>query len=180
MLAAEEPLADRATAASERTASIDEAAFHAFYRRHARLLWSYVRRASGHDWLADEILQDAFCRLLRANLGTLDEHALRAYLYRTASNLLIDHWRKAKRERTEPLEGADTLAAKSDPIALRMDLTRTLGVLKPQERALVWLAYVEGEAHEEIAASLNLKVKSVKVLLSRARHKLAQLLRAKA
>jgi RNA polymerase sigma-70 factor (ECF subfamily) len=46
-----------------------------------------------------------------------------------------------------------------------------------RERALLWLAYVEGAEHREIAESLNLKEKSVKVLLYRARRKMEAVLR---
>ncbi len=48
--------------------------------------------------------------------------------------------------------------------------------LKPQERALLWLAYVEGYEHREIAGVLNLSTVSIKVLLFRARRRLAALL----
>ena len=45
--------------------------------------------------------------------------------------------------------------------------------LKPQEQALLWLAYVEGFDHGEIASALQVKEKSVRVLLFRARKRLA-------
>jgi RNA polymerase sigma-70 factor (ECF subfamily) len=48
-----------------------------------------------------------------------------------------------------------------------------------QERALLWLAYVEGHQHTEIAEMLGLKSLSVRVLLFRARRKLVNLLEAK-
>jgi RNA polymerase sigma-70 factor (ECF subfamily) len=48
--------------------------------------------------------------------------------------------------------------------------------LKPQEQSLLWLAYVEGFDHREIAATLRLREKSVRVLLFRARRRLAALL----
>jgi RNA polymerase sigma-70 factor (ECF subfamily) len=41
----------------------------------------------------------------------------------------------------------------------------------------MWLAYVEGADHREIAAALGLRERSVRVLLHRARRKLATLLR---
>jgi DNA-binding NarL/FixJ family response regulator len=49
--------------------------------------------------------------------------------------------------------------------------------LKPRERALLWLAYVEGYAHNEIAGTLDLNEKSIKVLLFRARRNLERILR---
>ena len=64
-----------------------------------------------------------------------------------------------------------------DP-ALRVDMMRVFGQLKPQQRQLMWLAYVEGASHLEIATALGLRERSVRVLLHRARRRLAALLRA--
>ena len=56
---------------------------------------------------------------------------------------------------------------------LRMDLETALGQLKTRDRALLWLAYVEGYEHREIAKILDLAEKSVRVLLFRAKKKMA-------
>lgn len=58
-------------------------------------------------------------------------------------------------------------------------MARTFEELSQRERALLWLAYVEGESHEEIATSLGLRRRSIKVLLFRARRRLRDLLKAK-
>ena len=49
-------------------------------------------------------------------------------------------------------------------------------VAKPRDRAMLWLAYAEGSSHEEIATVLGVKRASVKLLLFRARRRLAGLL----
>jgi RNA polymerase sigma-70 factor, ECF subfamily len=49
--------------------------------------------------------------------------------------------------------------------------------MKPRERAMLWLAYVEGRTHQEIGAILDLQAASVRVLLFRARGVLARRLR---
>ena len=56
------------------------------------------------------------------------------------------------------------------------DEMRMFERLKMREQTLLWMAYVEGFDHREIAAALQLKEKSVRVLLFRARKKLAGLL----
>jgi RNA polymerase sigma factor (sigma-70 family) len=56
-------------------------------------------------------------------------------------------------------------------------MTRVFNELKPRERALLWLAHVEEADHEDIAEAVGVKVKSVKVLLFRARKRLGELLR---
>ena len=49
--------------------------------------------------------------------------------------------------------------------------------LKPRERDLLWLAYAQGSSHKEIAETLGLKTASIKLLLFRARRRLATYLR---
>jgi RNA polymerase sigma-70 factor (ECF subfamily) len=50
--------------------------------------------------------------------------------------------------------------------------------LRPRDRTLLWLAYAQGCSHEEIAASLGLRISSLKTLLFRARQRLVSLLGA--
>jgi RNA polymerase sigma-70 factor (ECF subfamily) len=120
-------------------------------------------------------VQDAYLRLLRAPPATEDVQQLRALLFRIASNLMVDYWRQRQRERLAPEDRA--IATTSDPdAALRVDMARTFGQLKPQQRQLLWMAYVEGADHREIAIALGLHERSVRVLLHRARQKLARLL----
>ncbi len=65
----------------------------------------------------------------------------------------------------------------AEATAQRTDLRRAMGRLRPRERALLWLAYGQGHAHAEIAETLGVKTGSVKLLLFRARRRLATLLR---
>lgn len=155
---------------------MDETAFHAFYQRTARPLWSYVRRLTGDRAVADDVVQTAFCRMLAAPIGETDEAHLRAYVFRVASNLVVDHFRRAKRERGAEARERVQDGSTDGPIAARLDMARTLERLEPRERAMLWLAYVEGADHREIAASLGVKEASVRVLLFRARKRLAGLL----
>jgi RNA polymerase sigma-70 factor (ECF subfamily) len=60
---------------------------------------------------------------------------------------------------------------------LRLDMIRMFQQLRPQERQMLWLAYVEGANRQEIADTLELRDPSVRGLLHRARRKLASLLK---
>ena len=71
--------------------------FEAFYLRTSRLLHGYLCRLSRDPATADEVLQEAYVRLI--NAPDMEEQVRKAYLYRTATNLLRDRWRKQKRER---------------------------------------------------------------------------------
>ena len=191
--AAGEDLAGRDSTASDATDTpavaqrMDAAAFQVFYAKTAPALRGYIRRAAGNEALADDILQESFLRFLRADLhqfndarfkdAPLADAPLKAYLYKIATSLVIDHWRRVQRERRWSLRnfvGSEPAADPkdhSDSEALRF-----FRRLKPQEQLLLWLAYVEGFEHREIAAALQVKEKSVRVLLFRARKKLARTL----
>jgi len=161
---------------------LTETEFQDLYRQHARPLWAYLFRLTGNTADADDLLQESFCRLLATPLATRDDTQLRAYVFRVATNAATDLWRRGgrSRRREEPLtdESAGAAPGREDA-ALKHDMARTFGDLKPQERMLLWLAHVEGSEHREIAAALGLKAASVPVLLFRARRKLAGLLRKK-
>ena len=154
---------------------ITEAAFQAFYQDTGPMLRGYIRRAANNSALADDVFQETFLRFLRSCPAGLDDRQQRAYLYRTATSLLVDHWRRLKRERMWSLKTIFDERV-PDKQALGEDMTRLFARLKPQEQALLWLAYVEGFDHREIAAALELRAKSVRVLLFRARKKMAGIL----
>jgi len=181
---------DLTAAESAAARRMDAAAFQVFYAKTAPGLRGYIRRASGNEALADDILQESYLRFLRADLFqfkdaqfrdarfndvTRSDAPLKAYLYKIASSLLVDHWRRLKRERRWSLwnflGGEPVTHPKSES-----DSMRFFRRLKPQEQLLLWLAYVEGFEHREIAAALRLKEKSVRVVLFRARKKLARTL----
>ncbi len=79
---------------SEETFHMDEESFRGFYERTARSLWAYLSRASGDPSLADDLLQDTYYRFLRAALPETTEAHRKNYLFRIATNLLRDHWRR--------------------------------------------------------------------------------------
>lgn len=173
-----------AVTAERRHGVLDEADFVALYRSLGRPLWSYLYRMLGDGAEADDVLQEVFLRYAQAPLDTRDPAQIRAFLYRIASNLAVDHLRRRQREQkvmaVEPVP-EDVVATPDTErdLVRRRDMAKTFRALKPAHRALLWLAYVEGSSHEEIAASLGLARRSVPVLLFRARKTLAGLLKGK-
>jgi len=80
---------------------LDEAAFAAFHARTSRALRAYVYRVVGNGSDADDIVQEAFLRMLRADVPADGEEHLRRYVYRVASNLIVDGGRRRRREQEE-------------------------------------------------------------------------------
>lgn len=162
-------------------APMDEVRFEIFYRRTAGGLWSYLFRMTGDQATADDLLQKAFFRYLRANPELATEEHQRRWLFRTATNLALDHFRETKRERNRvELDAVSAASPSREPRdVLRHDMMKTFAELKPRERALLWLAHVEEANHEDIGEALGVQSASVKVLLFRARKKLGELLTRK-
>jgi RNA polymerase sigma-70 factor, ECF subfamily len=163
---------------------MDEGAFRIFYDRTARPVWAYLARMTGDPRLADDLLQEAYYRFLRARVDHENEAHQRNYLFRIATNLVRDVRRRPRAEAASiadvprAADAADPRTADvADAAALRVDLARAMQRLSPRERDLLWLAYAQGSSHDEIAAALGLKTSSIKMLLFRARRRLAALLR---
>jgi RNA polymerase sigma-70 factor (ECF subfamily) len=154
---------------------MDQDEFTAFYHETAAALRGYIRRVSGEEQAADDLLQETYLRFLRAKPAADDRAGRKAYLYKTATAAIYDRWRRRRRERLWSL--AFRFREETPPAAGTGDVTRCFQKLKPRERALLWLAYVEGCAHDEIAGTLDLSEKSVRVLLFRARRNLERILR---
>ncbi|MBX7220377.1 MAG: RNA polymerase sigma factor [Blastocatellia bacterium] len=155
---------------------MDESEFSRFHHQTARPLWAYLHRLTSDPALADDLLQEAYLRLLRSRVTAPDEIHLKAYLYRIATNLVHDHWNRQKQKTGYVAEARqmapETLVDPTQDFAMAQAFQK----LTLQERSLLWLAYVEGHLHREISQVLHLKEGSIRVLLFRARRKLAQLL----
>jgi RNA polymerase sigma-70 factor (ECF subfamily) len=165
---------DDESAAIDMPFAMDEDAFRAFYDRTAPALWAYLSRLSGDRQLADDLLQESYYRLLRSRESFEGEAHRRNYLFRIATNLVNDSRRgRFAAWRTVPLP---ELSAEGGSPEARADVQRALARLKPRERALLWLAYAQGSSHSEIAGVLGVKTGSIKLLLFRARRKMAALL----
>lgn len=162
---------------------MDEESFRAFYERTSRAVWVYLARITGDRQLADDLLQEAFYRFYKAGAAHQDEEHRRNSLFCIATNIARDVNRRKVRHPMEQLEIDEHFqetAAIDARIAERFegstDLWRAMARLKPAQREMLWLAYALGSSHAEIAEILGVKSGSVKILLFRARRKLAVLL----
>ncbi len=66
---------------------------------------------------------------------------------------------------------------RAEPSPGDSDVGRLFDALRPRDRALLWLAHVEGRDHREIGRLLGVRAISVRVLLFRARAELARRIR---
>ena len=155
-----------------------EAEFEAVYERTVRPLRAYLLRLGGDAALADDVLQDTYYRFLSMEPAKRQAAPERPLLYRIATNLMYDQFRRSRRERHATFDWPWSHREDERP-DLPHDMARVFAELKPQQRSLLWLAYVEGWSHAEIAEVLGLRSRSIRVLLFRAKSALAQHMRSR-
>lgn len=152
---------------------MDQPAFAMLYARTAGPLCGYLRKLTGNAAVAEDLMQDAYIRFLSAaNLPDGDDHQ-RHYLFRIATNLARDYFRRLKHDEQAPRPASHVLPPSDDA----RDVWRQLDRVPPRDRELLLLAYVEGMSHAEIATITGLMRSSVRPLLYRARKRFAAIVR---
>jgi RNA polymerase sigma-70 factor, ECF subfamily len=169
-----------ATGVADVPLQMDEEAFRAFYDRTARGLWAYLSRITGDRQLAEDLMQEAYYRFLRAARDYESDTHRRNSLFKIATNLAHDVRRRHTPSQLPEVEDHPAFRASGDLAATtehHADLARAMAQLSQREREMLWLAYAQGESHRDIAETLGLKAGSIRLLLFRARRKMARLLR---
>src|SRR5881296_655839 len=87
---------DAAASEADEAFQMDEDAFRLFYERTARPVWAYLARMTGDARQADDLLQEAYYRLLRAKAPYDSDAHRRNYLFRIATNLVHDIRRRPR------------------------------------------------------------------------------------
>jgi RNA polymerase sigma-70 factor (ECF subfamily) len=166
------PIAGPVPLTDKEATAMDEHEFRSLYDATARSIFAYLVGVTGRRDVADDVLQETYCRFLVRQPPSMNDEETRRYLFRIATNLLRDRWR---RRDDEPWQDVPEDGFSIDMDA-QIDVRSAMSALKPRERELLWLAYVEGMGHAEIAAATGLRAISVRMLLFRARRKAAGLL----
>jgi RNA polymerase sigma-70 factor (ECF subfamily) len=154
---------------------MNEPAFVALYARTAGPLFGYLQRLTGNRALAEDLMQDAYIRFLSATRVPDADDQQKHYLFRIATNLARDEFRRAKLEHGTEQAESHAPAQREDA----MDVWATLRHVSARDRELLLLAYVEGLTHAEIAHVTGLIRASVRPLLFRARRRFAAVLAAR-
>jgi len=156
----------------ERSVIMDEAAFQRLHQLTARQLRAYLLRSCGDLDLANDLLQETYLRFLKADFEGNDDAHRRNYLYRIATNLMTDHYRRT-RPQTNDIPELDPTRGHAEEVDMRNDVGGAMAEIGPRDRQMLWLAYVEGASHREIAEIMGIRPASVRSMLFRARGRLA-------
>jgi RNA polymerase sigma-70 factor (ECF subfamily) len=172
-----------------------ETAYRELLRRYERPVLSLVFRMVHDRTIAEDLAQDTFIKVLNNIDRYRPEFKFSSWLFKIANNVAIDHLRK-RQLNTISIDGsphagtAAEIAATSielaDPSESALDemeakelgssIERAIAQLRPEYRSCILLRHVEGRSYEEIAATLDLPLGTVKTFIHRARHQLRELL----
>jgi RNA polymerase sigma factor (sigma-70 family) len=159
---------------AKRTRPDVEARFRACYEAYHVALHRYVSRLAGNPSLADDFTQELFVRLWKEMSTAGDPDSPRAWLYRVATNLVIDGAHKRRRTIAVilPLDSAPENRAAGgsnvEETVARRDLVRRVLQRLPEPMRQCLLLHHEGLTGKEIADVLGVKASYVGTLVLRA------------
>ena len=170
----------------ERVKERDDArAFDEIVRRHKNRIYSYVCRMTHDAPDAEDLTQEVFIRAYQSIGRFRADAAVDTWLYRIATNLVIDRFRRGQRapQQWEPLDAEDDFLGalpdtdrESDPEAtaqldeLQRQVRKAVSTLPPKLRGAVVLHDIEGLSYEEVAEALGCPVGTVKSRLFNGRN----------
>jgi len=149
-------------------------------RTHSGRVYRLAYRLTGNQHDAEDLTQDVFVRVFRS-LSSYTPGTFEGWLHRITTNLFLDRVRRQQRIRfdaladdaPERLAGREPTPAQAyDDAHLDDDVQRALDSLSPEFRAAVVLCDIEGLSYEEIAATLGVKLGTVRSRIHRGRAQL--------
>jgi len=168
-----------------------EPAFRELVRRYERPLFSLICRMVRDRALAEDLAQETFIKVLNGIKSYRPEFKFSSWIFKIANNVAIDHLRRKSLD-TLSLDGSPSAASPEEMGATALQvgskgesplqevearelgtaIEQAIGRLRPEYRACILLRHVEGYAYEEIAATLDLPLGTVKTYIHRARNEL--------
>ncbi len=147
---------------------------------HSARVYRLAYRLTGNRHDAEDLTQEVFVRVFRS-LSSYTPGTFEGWLHRITTNLFLDQMRRKARIRFDALpdDAADRLPGTGpgpsqvyDDTHFDDDVQRALDALIPEFRAAVVLADIEGYTYEEIAATLGIKLGTVRSRIHRGRSQL--------
>jgi RNA polymerase sigma-70 factor (ECF subfamily) len=159
----------------------DVQAFEQIVLRHQTFAWSVAYRFVGNREDAEDLVQDAFLRLLAAGPRYRPTASFRTYFSRIISHLCLDHIQKKRPLTSDKLPEHEDPAPLPDGLVVReeqvLGVHRALTLLPSNQRLAIILKYYEDYSYREIAEAMDTTEKAVEHLLARGREALGNTLK---
>ncbi len=152
--------------------------------QHSARVYRLAYRLTGNQHDAEDLTHDVFLRVFRS-LSSYQPGTFEGWLHRITTNVFLDKMRRKQRIRFDALsdEAAARLASREkgpeqtvQDAMFDDDIQRALDALQPDFRAAVVLCDIEGLTYEEVAATLGVKLGTVRSRIHRGRAQLREAL----
>ena len=144
-------------------------AFEELMERYESRLVNFLNRYTGNLQTAENLAQETFLRIYKTRMNYEPSAKFKTYIYRIATNLAIDEFRKSQRKREELREDLNEKASgKPNPYDVAEESERAKKVresvmkLDEKHRAVLVMKWFEGLRYEQIAKILGVSVGTVK------------------
>jgi RNA polymerase sigma-70 factor (ECF subfamily) len=168
---------DAAPAAIDAAAAWTPPSWDDIVREHSTRVYRLAYRLTGNQHDAEDLTQEVFVRVFRS-LSSYTPGTFEGWLHRITTNLFLDQARRKQRIRFDglPDDVGDRLPGREpgperawEHNNLDYDVQHALDALPPDFRAAVVLCDIEGLSYEEIAATLDVKLGTVRSRIHRGR-----------
>ena len=145
-------------------------------------IYRFIFRQIGDVDISRELSSEVFCRMLQVIKKDSEIiQRLAPWLYCTARNIVIDHYRRQQHRNHLPLhdefvEASNNTAEAADVRLSAQQLQKALQKLTPDQRQVILLKFMEGLSNQEVADALAKPIGAVKSLQHRALNALREIL----
>lgn len=150
----------------------DVGAFQALYYRYYEPLYQFLWHKTRSTEQVKDYIQELFTRVWIKRSRLNPDFSIRAYLYRIASNMVIDQIRKNASERTYRLHVHRNTARDTDSLDERITIQQAVEDLPEKLRLVFILSRYQGLKYTEIAEVCGISIKTVESRMSHALRRL--------
>lgn len=167
----------------QRASQGDIEAFEQLYKAASGFVYNVAFRVTRNSADAEEVTQDVFMKIYHNLKGFQFRSAFKTWVYRVTMNTAINYYRRSRGEKHdrvdyESVSGSVPDASSTAETIIQHDnetrLAVLLDMLSPEHKSCVLLREIEGLSYQEIAATLQIPVNTVRSRLKRAREALLE------
>lgn len=162
--------------------TVDNQCLIGIFDQYYQPIYRFIYRHLGDRETSKELTSEVFKRLvITCQKKNIYKAQVSPWLYRTAHNLLIDHYRKQSHRNHLPLD--EEMAEKSkltpeivDQRISETNIRKALKTLTPDQKTVIVLKFLEGKSNQEVSEIMNKSVGAIKSLQNRALNALRRML----
>lgn len=148
--------------------------FEQVFKEHFRALHAYAYTIVSEDDMAEEIVQNVFCKMWERRDRIEITQSVKAYLYKSVYHESINYLRHLKKKRAyqahavHVMENSNNASEKTTLRELELKLEQALKELPERCRTIFQMSRFESLKYQEIADQLGLSIKTVENQMGKA------------